>query len=563
MSCTAFAQWVPQTITLQPGWNAVFLEVHPEPNNCDVMFSGLPVESVWAWNRAFRPQQFVRDPGELGAAPPEWLVYYPSNHVHAVLRNLHTLNGGTPYLIKLADGSGPVAWTVTGTPRVRPAAWYPDTFNLVGMYVSDENPPTIQEYFAPSPAHAGQPVYTLNSAGQWEQITAIHTTRVQRGRAYWVRCNGVSSYAGPLSVYLDGAAAVEFGNGSPEIAVRIRHAGPGPRTCSIVSRASAAPPAGYGGPVLAGMVPLSYWEADFARRAFQWKPVPASLNYTVLPGTDCVVRLSVRRPDMQPYPGPMPAAGIAYAHVLEVSDGRGNRALVAVHASPLPQRSAQNNRALPRDGLWVGRALLDKVSQAHVSTNPVTTPAPLAFRLIVHQDTNGVVRLLQQATLVLKRAATTNYVLITNPALIPQYMTGTLDDDTVYGHRFSSAVFGFRTPQTLAYNTQRGQMTCSIMIGYDDPLNPFKHLYHPDHSNLDNYRTKLPEGVHAYDVTRALTMELTTNRIAEASAAGWGDTVVGGNYREALTGLYHDPLYVAGRFMLQFVSPISLLNDGQ
>ena len=28
----AEAQWTSQTITLQPGWNAVFLEVQPEPD---------------------------------------------------------------------------------------------------------------------------------------------------------------------------------------------------------------------------------------------------------------------------------------------------------------------------------------------------------------------------------------------------------------------------------------------------------------------------------------------------------------------------------------------------
>ena len=43
---SANGQWITQTIPLQPGWNAVFLEVQPEPDQCESVFQGLPVESV-------------------------------------------------------------------------------------------------------------------------------------------------------------------------------------------------------------------------------------------------------------------------------------------------------------------------------------------------------------------------------------------------------------------------------------------------------------------------------------------------------------------------------------
>src|SRR4051812_48710424 len=32
---TCHAQWMQQTIQLKPGWNAVFLEMQPEPQQCD------------------------------------------------------------------------------------------------------------------------------------------------------------------------------------------------------------------------------------------------------------------------------------------------------------------------------------------------------------------------------------------------------------------------------------------------------------------------------------------------------------------------------------------------
>ncbi len=52
----ALAQWTTQTIPLRPGWNAVFLEVQPEPRECEALFSGLPIESAWGWNKRFFPE---------------------------------------------------------------------------------------------------------------------------------------------------------------------------------------------------------------------------------------------------------------------------------------------------------------------------------------------------------------------------------------------------------------------------------------------------------------------------------------------------------------------------
>ena len=43
----AHAQWAWQQIVLRPGWNAVFLEVDPAPEECAALFAGMPVESVW------------------------------------------------------------------------------------------------------------------------------------------------------------------------------------------------------------------------------------------------------------------------------------------------------------------------------------------------------------------------------------------------------------------------------------------------------------------------------------------------------------------------------------
>src|SRR5436309_329210 len=94
----AMAQWTTQRLPLQPGWNAVYLEVQPEPVDCDTVLAGLPVESVWAWNRRFSTVQFIQDPNELLPGQPNWLAYLPPDHAARATRNLFTLRGGQTYL---------------------------------------------------------------------------------------------------------------------------------------------------------------------------------------------------------------------------------------------------------------------------------------------------------------------------------------------------------------------------------------------------------------------------------------------------------------------------------
>ena len=45
LALEAHAQWTTQSIQLRAGWNAVFIQVQPEPSACHAAFAGLPVES--------------------------------------------------------------------------------------------------------------------------------------------------------------------------------------------------------------------------------------------------------------------------------------------------------------------------------------------------------------------------------------------------------------------------------------------------------------------------------------------------------------------------------------
>src|SRR5215472_14471432 len=96
----ASAQWATQTLSLRAGWTAVFLEVQPNPADCDTVFSGLPVESVWAWNSRFSTVQYISDPNSLLPGQPDWLTWVPAGSTNRVSANLFNLQGGRAYLIK-------------------------------------------------------------------------------------------------------------------------------------------------------------------------------------------------------------------------------------------------------------------------------------------------------------------------------------------------------------------------------------------------------------------------------------------------------------------------------
>ena len=149
------AQWVNQTLALKPGWNAVYLEVDPEPVECDALFAGLPVESVWSWNKRFSSVQFIQDPDTLVPGQSEWLTWLPASHPAETLANLFTVRGGLPYLIKVSDTAAPFSWTVKGRPRVQSVDWISDSYNFVGFPVSSSTPPTFQTFFAGSTNQAG------------------------------------------------------------------------------------------------------------------------------------------------------------------------------------------------------------------------------------------------------------------------------------------------------------------------------------------------------------------------------------------------------------------------
>ncbi len=603
----ALGQWSSQSVTLRPGWNAVYLEIQPEPRECDALFAGLQVESAWRFNRKQATVQFIDDPNQLVANAPDWLTWLPPSEPLSSQSKLFILEGGQPYLIKLADNSATFTWNVHGTPVIRKPDWQADSLNFVGFPLPATSP-SFQSFFTNSPGLATNRVYQVDASGIWRQLNTPSTTAMRPGEAFWIRSTGQSDYAGPLEVQLDRRAGLDFGRVLTEQTLRIRN--PSTKTSHTVilrQLPSEAPPStAY--PALAGGVPLSYWQNDFSNNRVGWTNLPPQLIQSNLPpGGVWEVRLEVRRRDMASYTLPSGVSSAFYQSLLEITDTGGTtRLLIPVKADGLQNYSSTGSARLrgalasgtpllplhPRAGLWIGNASIKRVNQPSSANpmEPVPTGSEFQFRILVHVNESGQATFLQRVLQMWKPGQTNNaseliepgrFVLLTDERLISSQYTGAaLRDGKSVGRRFSTAAFGFREPIAMtgvgSFGEPSSVFGCPVVMPYNDPLNPLVHRYHPDHDNLDD-RTDaqgnpqlLPVRTNSFGqlytsesttITRVVQLTFTASDPDNLALSGWGDTQLGGAYQETMTGVHKTPLVTQGTFRLQQAARVGVLNN--
>jgi hypothetical protein len=234
-----------QTIALQKGWNAVFLEVYPEAPAPAAVFADAPIDVVAAFHARTSTAQFVTDPGADLFNHAGWAVWYAENRPDAFLRTLHAIYGQQAYLVHATQDH---TWNIRGSvvpPRTR---WQPDSFNLVGFSVSKEAPPTFAQFFAGSKAHRHNRLYRLVN-GSWQRINDPSAEPMRSGEAFWIYCDGGSKYQGPLSVETTSHRGMMFWSGTDSLILRngtdypirptVEHVATGPHAppLSIVARA--------------------------------------------------------------------------------------------------------------------------------------------------------------------------------------------------------------------------------------------------------------------------------------------------------------------------------------
>jgi hypothetical protein len=519
---------------------------------------------VWKWDRRFSTIQFTVDPATLLPEAPDWLVWLPPSDARSFLGRLSDLQGGQAYLIKVASNAAPFTLPIKGRVLLPRLNWFPHGMNLVGFPVHSNNPPTFTDFFRFTPevdttrSYANE-LYRLDSQGRGQRIVQPARDKLQPGVAYWIGCARAPAYQSPLHVRPEGASGLDFGTLLVRRDVSVKNALPnGSMTVWLRQRPSESAPAGNGFPELAGAVPLSYLAKNVSNQ-WVWGNFPtAGLSRTLAPGEEWTLRLGVRRSDFAAHT-PHGTNGATYQSILEVTDA-GQSLLIRVPVVAQKHSVLLGDPLDPHadnEGLWVGQVIVNQVNaRAYTSTNLLSTPAPMSFRLIVHVDATATVRFLQQVVLAwnttLNNAPHTNgtYALYADKRTLPAAATDV--------NRISSAAFAPMVPVVLAgflTNALTGQVT----VRFDDPVNPFLHRYHPGHDNQDWDFQPYTNAVETPTIVRDLAFTFVTTTNAAANPYNGVDRV-SGVYQETLSGLRAQPIVMQGMFSLQRISQINTLK---
>ncbi|HEX5219300.1 MAG TPA: hypothetical protein VFZ59_07005 [Verrucomicrobiae bacterium] len=554
----ASAQTVTQTFQLRAGWNSIWLEVEPTNSALSAVFENLPVASVWTYVAKDAPVQFIQQQTEAMFNQPGWLSWFPASQPESFLSSLYSAHACRAYLVKLTNAA---TLNVTGVPVVRPATWVTDSFNLRGFPVNPTQLPTFGTFFENVSAHSGQPVYELQPTGVWQLVSP--STTIKRGEAYWAFCQGASTFQGPTGIELEFGEQLNYGAVLTELVPRLLNNSSSARTVCWRDLSAGTNP------------PLSY--QAFANNRLNWFNLPSPYCLTVDASDLADVRLAIRRTAF---------GGTNYNSILEVTDDVGTRYLLPLTAQKLlPARAslaAPAGVGSPFAGLWVGSATVTNVNEANSTLPQRLTPtrSPFDLRVLVHVDANGNARLLKEVIQMWQNGTTTNdasgravtdrpgrFVLLTDDSLLSRFQGASLRDGVPVGRRISTVSFDFAggTSNVLAMTGTfggTGTNACTIVLDENFPTNPFKHRYHPDHDNLDaTYQNSRAE---AYPVTRQIEFRYSTTDPAGTNslfALDYGQNILGGVYRENITGLHRTNILAQGTFRLTRVANSPVLNQ--
>lgn len=576
LSLGAYAQWTTQRIPLVRGWNAIHLKVNPADTSCTAVFSDSAITQVSWWNRD-------RLDDGTGSAVSDFCNWYRAS---AEPNTFNRVVGDQRYLVYSTRAFN---LDVVGMPVIPKGTIYLGESNLVGVNVprvGGSDSPTYYEYFKPF----------YNRSPSWYGVTPDNQSILLGNRvlatnysaAVWLQAagSGITSFTGPFALSLDKSGDVMSWTSSTDArTLTIKNTSSEDRVLKIARVTTSQPPTGHG--TIAGIAHLLIesidWSEGYAKRVYG--PLSFPLVTNLAAGASFEFRV-------KPNLANMPATGDAsrnYMSILKITDegstidgevraGGTCEYRVGVFASGTLAAATKASAA----GLWVGSVVLDKVNRAKMlgSATPewdpnalMTAPHPFQFRLIVHVDANGAVKILKQVFTAKRTADAEGSDLLTDRDTAISYR-GLFPNATI--RRTASANFPFMVPLALTggeFMAPDATLSGTFTQEYDDKTNPFVHAFHPQHDNVE-FRNKAPytlgsgdEGVGEYEswgVTRTVSLKFLAEDPAGAAGQNWNRTVTGGEYAEAVNGLNGQlkPILTKGIFRLSKVSDTPVLTTG-
>jgi hypothetical protein len=568
ITITARAEWRTESYPLKPGWNAIYPSVDASHAQLDQLLAGHPqIVEIWRW----QPERVDTRLPDTSVPPigADWAVWKRGLPEETTFTHL-TANYG--YLVRVADAVPQFTLEIKGRAAMPEVRWRSDALHLAGFpVITSGTKPTFSSYLSATGFALGSaPILRYNGGPIVQNINPLAVVptvnRIERGQAYWIRVNQFSRYYGPLKVELDSGSGVDFGTRSDEVKLLITNQTSGSLTFTLEPAVSESAPSGQ--TAVLGAVPLKVRvDAETQYTAL------TSRTLTLAAGTIMPVRFTVDRATMS---GPQ---GSRFASLLRLTTTSG----IAGQEVFVPVTAEVGSVA----GLWIGEAQITHVGSIvrrferdaagktvyDASGQPrmiedLTTPLsggtlpavkrPYTLRLIVHVNASGQARLLSH--IMQGKLATAPPQAPIGLVTVESLLDSTALRDAV---RLSVSHLPLDTDLALGGGfvpggtlTTPGQLT----TGFTRGDNPFVHIYHPDHDNLDaRFTTALAAGKESFNISRTITFGMDAVAPTDAPTS-WGTSTLSGTYSEVIAGPYKSPIRVSGVFALHKVSEIPAIT---
>lgn len=520
---------VTQQLTLNPGWNAVYLNVAPD-STADEIFASWPVESVSAYNAdSFRYTESTA--GGLTGEPVVRASYWVWSRKEGYASTLKALAADT---VLLCRSTNDTAFTVTlaGTPAAPRIAWHAsnkdnrEMLNAIGVRLGGTV--AAADWFAGSPKTEGTPFYRISGKDDTPLFVSVasgfganRTENLNDGSVVFVSGAEVGDWSGPL--YISPRAGIDFGNDGTIDEVTIRNDGEAAKQVRITYAAAADSSIGSIAPA------LLYCDGGKGDGTVGggWTSAASpgmELSCSLEPGQTWRVFFALDRSKLG-------NTGAPLAGVLEIAEQGGtlSKAWLAVKAAdskglnPWPQ------------GVWEAKIRLNKVSYYQKDGDrfdDVAAGGVMPVKVFLIVDEAGSAKLVQRTHV--------NGLLLSS-AFLPVDL-GEVPATGDFASRHLNFIY---------------------MIGAESPSNPFRHALHPffDGKQMD-FKTPAPSGDDFGNYVGSVKPEWFSIggevdfTFDENTATAWSpQEVLTGTAKWCYTGVRRDgPVVAQGRFTMQRVA---------
>ena len=460
LSLSSFASHISETMTLENGWNAIYLESTPANALCADFFAGSPVVRVASYQSdAYSSTRQIADDGtSIDQKPISYHVWLPNDETASTM---DSLVGGNVYLIYTTNVWSKTFLGVPAAPRQTWRATSGDTgfMNLVGVSVDTNDTVTAKLYFGEGPyGTASGAAYKI--AGTNEQAPSflsmgiIGGSALQGGKAYALTATKDGDWPGVIGFL--GSASVDFGSGD-FASVTLKNFGTTNHTFRVTIVASADEQERDNVP------PLKRKVKD-EKGVESWTNVTEGVSWdvTLAPGASSVQRFAISNRMAM-------VSGKTYAAVMQIEDLGGTQMRVRIPVT-VGEKSA-DEAAFPT-GLWAGYIQMETVSSL-TNVTPTAAAGTLKMNILVHVPSNGVPRLLQRVAagvdatgkIRLFKELSSAKAACENP------------------RRLSTVMMSVANPivDASAHTTFGNQLQFDWTVGATARDNPFRHAWHPDH----------------------------------------------------------------------------------